>query len=66
MKDFAEELKHQNLFEFARNELADTQGQTNIDGRTANLKELMLRNHYIEFAGSCPGCPESTILKLMS
>jgi len=33
---------------------------------TANLKELMLRNHYYEYAGSCPGCPESAIIKLMS
>lgn len=33
---------------------------------TSNLKELMLRNHYFEFMGSCPGCPESTLLKLMT
>lgn len=66
MKELSQELKNQELFEFARSELTDTQGQTNIDGQTANMKELMLRNHYVEFAGSCPGCPESTILKLMT
>lgn len=66
MKDLPEELKNQELFEFARSNLTDTQGQTNIDGSSCNMKELMLRNHYVEFAGSCPGCPESTILKLMT
>lgn len=65
MTDFSKEIKNQELFEFARENLTDTQGQTNIDGATANMKELMLRNHYVEFSGSCPGCPESTLLKLM-
>lgn len=26
----------------------------------------MLKNHYVEFMGSCPGCPESTTLKLLT
>lgn len=30
------------------------------------MKELMLRDPQIEYAGSCPGCPESAILKVLT
>lgn len=66
MVDTAQELKHQKTYEWAHDNLYDTQGQSNINGMTCTLKELMLKNHYFEYAGSCPGCPESTMLKLLT
>lgn len=66
MKPLHEELAHQNEYEWAHDNLTDTQGQTKVNGMTAGLKELMMKNHYVEYMGSCPGCPESTILKLLT
>jgi len=33
---------------------------------TGSLKDIMMRNHYVEYMGSCPGCPESSMLKLLT
>ena len=66
MKPLGEEIEaHQDNFEWARDHLYTTETHE-IDGHTAGFKDLMQRPHYIEFMGSCPGCPETTILKLLT
>ncbi|KAH0575434.1 Pyruvate-flavodoxin oxidoreductase 1 [Spironucleus salmonicida] len=64
MSDVQEELKKQQQFEWARSNLY--KNTENVDGKKAPLKDLMTKNHYIEYAGSCPGCPESTMLKILT
>ena len=66
MKPLSEEIEaHQDNFEWARDHLYTTETHE-INGHTANFKDLMQRPHYMEFMGSCPGCPETTILKLLT
>nr|WHT24108.1 pyruvate synthase [Giardia intestinalis] len=58
--------KQQKLFDWAYDSLQFTQGTTNIDTESCNLRDLQLRFPYMEFPGSCPGCGESNTMKMLA